>query len=73
MIQNGSQVCRGASLKDGCLDVQATDKTTAAEMVVAAGFEEESLGQRLGLRCLAYPYELEDKTGSDHIPLFVDE
>ena len=73
VIQNSSQVDRGASLEHGCLNVQATDETAAAERLVPAGFEQESLSQRLGLGCLADPNELEDKTGCDRIPLFADE
>lgn len=73
MVQNCSQVSRGAPVEHGCLNVQTTDETTAAKTLVSAGFEQESLGQRLCLRCLAYPHKLEDETGGDCIPLFADE
>ena len=73
MIQNCSQVSWGASLEHGGLNVQATNKATTAEVLLSAGFEQEPLGQRLGLWGLAHPYELEDETRCNRIPLFVDE
>lgn len=73
MIQNGSQIDGCASLEHGSLNMQATDKATTAEMLFPTGLEQESLGQRLGLWGLAYPYELEDETRCNRVPLFIDE
>lgn len=42
-------------------------------MLFPVGFEQESLSQRFGLWSLADPDELEDETGSDGIPLSIDE
>ena len=73
MVQNGPQISWSASLEHGCLDVQAANETTTAEMLLSTGFEQEPLGQRLCLWGLADPHELEDETGGDCIPLLVDE
>jgi hypothetical protein len=73
MIENGAEISWGASLEDGGLNMQTTDKAATTEVFVSTCFKQKPLGQRLGLRGLAYPHKLDEKTRSYRIPLFIDE